>query len=149
MRLGAQRRLAAELLGCSAKRVRFDSERLEEVKEAITKFDIKGLIKDKAIARKPEIGISRGRARKRHLQKRAGRKKGFGRRKGRKQARTPKKATWIKKVRTQRAFIKDIREKNIIKPSAYQHLYNKTKGGFFRSKKHIKLYMEERGFTKK
>ena len=149
MRLGAQKRLASVLMKCSKKRVKFDSERLDEIKEAITKYDINGLIKDKAITRDPVKGISRAKARKRQKQRRSGRKKGFGRRKGKSTARTPKKKKWMATVRTQREFLKTLRDKEMLTKAIYRKLYLKSKGGFFRSKSHLKLYIEEYNLIKK
>ena len=70
MMLKLQKRLAADVLGCSEKRVLFDQDRLEDIKEAITKLDIRSLIADGTIREKPIKGISRARARKTALQKR-------------------------------------------------------------------------------
>ena len=69
MKLTVQRRLAATLLGVSEKRVRFDPARLNDVKEAITKTDLRGLIGEKAVAALPVKGVSRSRARKTKRQK--------------------------------------------------------------------------------
>jgi len=41
MKLDKKKRLAAAVLQCSEKRVVFNTERLSEIKEAITKYDIK------------------------------------------------------------------------------------------------------------
>lgn len=143
MELKIQKRLAAEILKCSPKRVVFDNNRLDEIKESITRADLKSLIRDKAIIRKPIQGISRVRARKNILQKRKGRKKGAGSRKGKRTARLSKKEKRIKTIRIQRSFLKTLRDKNAIGKKAYQGLYRKSKGGFFRSKRHIKVYIEE------
>ena len=64
VKLKLQKRLAASILGCSEKRIVFDTDRLEDIKEAITKLDIRSLIADKAIKAKPIKGVSRVRARK-------------------------------------------------------------------------------------
>ena len=42
--LNVQKRLAAQILKCGRNRVRFDPDRLEDIKEAITKTDIRSLI---------------------------------------------------------------------------------------------------------
>ena len=97
MKLKTQKELSAGLLKCSKKRVIFDTERLEEIKEAITKEDLRGLIKDDAISAKPIKGVSRGRARKRQEQRKKGRQKGPSSKKGKKTARAPKKKEWMKK----------------------------------------------------
>lgn len=141
--LKTQKRLAAQVLGCSKKRIRFDSNRLEEIKEAITKVDIRSLINDSAIKKMPSKGVSRGRVRKRIIQKRKGQQHGPGSIKGKKGARLPKKRAWINKIRIQRRFLKDVRNKKIISKSNYRTLYQLANGGFFRSKRHIKLYIEE------
>ena len=49
MKLKLQKKLAADVLNCSVKRVALDVDRLEEIKEAITKADIKSLAKDKLL----------------------------------------------------------------------------------------------------
>lgn len=134
---------------CSPKKVRFDPARLDEIQEAITKFDIRQLIKDKAITKKHSDSTSRGRARKRLSQKRKGRQAGQGRKKGKKTARLTKKRKWINKVRIMRSFLKELRDKEIINKKDYGILYKKVKGGFFRSKRHIKLYIAENNLAKK
>ena len=149
MELKVQKRLAASVLKCSKSRIKLDSERLDEIKEAITKVDIKALIIDNAISRKPVNNTSRFRARKKIIQKRKGRQKGPGSRKGKRTARLPKKRAWISKVRIQREFLKYLRDKGLIKKNVYGDLYLKSKGGFFRSKRHLKLYIDEHGLIKK
>ena len=64
-KLELQKRLAADLLGCGVSRVRFDQERIEEIVDAITREDIRYLIRDGAIYKAPEKGVSRARVRKR------------------------------------------------------------------------------------
>ncbi|MCH8003470.1 MAG: 50S ribosomal protein L19e [Nanoarchaeota archaeon] len=145
MQLKIQKRLAAQILKASENDIWLDSSRLDEIKEAITKADVKSLIKDKAIKSKKTRGISRYRIRKRKLQKSKGRRRGFGSMKGGKHARLSKKRSWINHIRIQRAFLQNLRNKDIINKSSYRSLYMKSKGGFFRSKRHIKLYMQEHG----
>lgn len=148
MNLRAQKRMAATLLKTGLNRVWFDDDRLTEVKEAITKADIRALIKDKAIQAKPEQGNSRYRIRKLKKQKSKGRRKGKGSRTGKKTARLSSKESWMAKIRTQRDLIKTLREKLLIDCSTYRMLYRKSKGGFFRSRRHIKLYLTEHGMIK-
>jgi large subunit ribosomal protein L19e len=138
-----QKRLAAQILNCSEKRIMLDKERLEDIKEAITKADIRSLVKDGAIKRKPVKGISKVRTRKRKGQKRRGQRRGLGKRKGKSTARLPKKKAWMNKIRIQRRFLKELREKGLIKKSTYRELYSKASGGFFRSKRHLKLYITD------
>ena len=144
MKLNNQKRLAAKVLKCSEKRVRFDPDRLDDIKEAITKIDIRSLIKDNAITKVAVKGISRGRARKRIIQKRKGKQQGPGSRKGSRNARLPSKRKWINKIRSQRKFLMILKDKKVVDKKLFRELYLKSKGGFFRSKRHIKIYLEER-----
>ncbi|MBU0628308.1 MAG: 50S ribosomal protein L19e [Nanoarchaeota archaeon] len=143
MDLSNQKRLAADLCKCSPKRIRFDEDRLEDIKEAITKVDIRGLINDNAITKLNKRGVSRVRARKRLVQRRKGKQKGPGARKGSRGARLTSKRAWINKVRAQRQLLNALKGKTIDK-KLYRELYLKSKGGFFRSKRHIKIHLEER-----
>ena len=147
--LKTQKRIAAEVLKCSKKRVVFDSDRLTDIKEAITKGDIKSLIKEGVIKRVPIKSISKVRARKIHTQKVKGRKKGVGKRKGRINARTPKKRRWINSIRLQRLFLKELKGKGYLSKENYRKLYTRSKSGFFRNKRHLKMYIEENKLAKK
>lgn len=149
MKLKIQKRLAADVLGCSEKHVRFDNERLDEIKESITKTDIKSLIKDSAIYCIPKRGVSRVRARKIQKQKSKGQRCGKGSRKGKKTARLPRKEKWMIKIRTQRELLRSLKDGEVVDQKIYRELYKKAQGGFFRSKRHIKLYIEEHDLTKK
>ncbi len=149
MKLPMQKRLAARILKCGKHRVWIDPLRLDEAKEAITKADMRALIADGAVKKKQLLGVSKFWARKRKTQRRKERRKGAGSRKGKKGARLSKKTAWMRKIRLQRKFIKELRAKQIITKQDYRMLYAKTKGGFFRSKAHIKLYINEHGLAKK
>jgi len=149
MNLTVQKRLAAMVLKCSAKRVWIDPSLLADVKESITKADIRGLVMDGSIRLKPVVSISKGRQRAIKRQKSKGLRKGHGSNKGKRTARLPKKEAWMNKVRIQRKFLKELKAKEIVDVSTYRKLYLKSKGGFFRSKRHIKLYIGEHGLTGK
>ena len=147
--LNVQRRLAAQILKCGNNRIRFDPNRVEDIKEAITKTDIRSLIGNGVISKKRLLSTSRFWARSRKKQKIYGKQKGFGSRKGKKTARLNPKRTWMNKIRLQRDFIKSLRDKSMITSAAYHELYMKSKSGFFRISRHLKLYTEEQGLIKK
>ncbi|MFA5142414.1 MAG: 50S ribosomal protein L19e [Candidatus Woesearchaeota archaeon] len=149
MQLTSQKRLAAQILKVSPYKIRIDPNRLDDVKECITKADIRGLIIDNAITAKPVKNSSKGRIRLNLEQKRKGRQSGKGSRKGRLTARSDRKTTWVHKIRKQRIFLQDLKLKNMLTTSEFRELYMKAKGGFFRSKDHLKLYINERGYIKK
>ena len=143
-----QKRLAAEIMKCSQKKVQFDTDRLSDVKEAITKADVRAMIKQGAIKAKPVRGVSKVRAKKIKQQKRKGRQKGSGSRKGKFSARSDPKLVWMRTVRAQRKFLKELKDKDLLVPGSFWELYRKSKGGFFRSIRHIKLFIKEKGMVK-
>jgi len=148
LELKVQKRLSAAILKCSPKRIVFDSSRLSDIKEAITKADIRGLIRDRAIISVPARGISRHRARERQLKRIAGQRRGPGRRKGKATARLPDKDAWMAKIRNQRRFLNELKEKKMLSTEDFRMLYLKAKSGFFRSTRHIKLFIAEHKLVK-
>ncbi len=148
MDLDTQKRLAAHVLGTAQSKVWFDSTRLDEIKEAITKSDIRSLVKDKAIRKRGINEHSKVRVRLAQMQKQKGRRSGPGTRKGGANSRLNRKRNWINHVRTQREFLRNLKEKKVIDTLTFRSLYLKSKGGFFRSRRHMKLYMIEHGILK-
>lgn len=147
--MNLQKRLAAAIMKCSPQRVHFDNEKAAEIKEAITKADIASLIKKGIISKLYKQGISQSRTRETKKQKRKGRQKGYGSRKGTHNSRLPQKLLWISSVRLQREFLKNLRDKELITTKDYRIIYAKSKGGFFRSIRHMKMYMTEQTLIKK
>ncbi len=139
----SKKKLAAKILKTSPKKVKFLAGALEEIKKAITRSDLRGLIAVKKIVKSKANEQSRSRARKILTQKSKGRQKGKGAKKGAKYSRVTKKDRWMAKVRVQRTFLKEIKEKKLVSTQNYQMLYRKVKGGYFRNKRHIKLYLTE------
>jgi len=72
MKLNTQKNLASKILEAGKRRIKLDPERLSEIKEAITRSDIKSLIKSGAIKKLNKRGVSRVRARFILVQKRKG-----------------------------------------------------------------------------
>jgi len=140
--------MAAALLKCGVHRVWMDQDRVEEIAKAVTKDDIRVLIHGKAIRCKPKKGISKGRKRYIANQKKKGRRKGHGSRKGAKYARFPRKQRWIQTIRPIRAFLRELRDNQIIDRSTYRKYYLKAKGGEFRSKRHLRLHLIADGVIK-
>lgn len=149
MRLTSQRRMAAQVLDVAGENIWFDTARLAEIKEAITKADIKRLIRNGAIQLKTPNHQSRARARRRTEQRQKGRQRGHGSRKGRANARVSVKETWIARLRVLRRFIKTLRDKELITRPVYHDLYSKSKGGYFRNKRHLQLYADEHELIQK
>ncbi len=146
--LSLQKRLAAEILGVGESRIWIDPNRIEDVADAITREEIRGLIKDGVIQVKPVHSNSRERWRRRHLQRKKGRRRGYGKRKGKKTARKDKKEEWMNKIRKIRRFLKYLRDNGIIDRKTYRRLYMLAKGGTFHSLASLKHYMKEHGILK-
>ncbi|MFW9936920.1 MAG: 50S ribosomal protein L19e [Candidatus Thorarchaeota archaeon] len=143
MSLKAQKRIAAEILKCGENRIYFDPYLIEDIKMAITREDIRNLIKEGVIKKKYKKGISKYRKIINHERKKRGRARGLGKRKGKKHARTPKKTAWIRKIRPQRRELKKLRDRKLITTATYRKLYKNAKGGMFNSVSQMHRYIKE------
>ena len=145
MKLSVHRRLAADILGVGANRVWIDPSRVADVSTAITRDDIKRLIRQGVIKAKGKRAMSRGRFRERATKRRRGLRRGTGSRRGTTEARHPKKERWIRTVRPLRARLRELRGKGAINAREYRRLYRMVKGGSFKSRAHLETYLKERG----
>jgi len=148
MNTETQKVLAAKVAGVGLDRVILDPLRYEDIKEALTKEDVRALIKQGAIKILPVKRPSRHRARARHKQQKKGKQLGHGTRRGSKFARNPRKQQWMIKIRKIRATLSDLKEKNLLDPKVYRDLYLKAKGGFFRDRGHLMFYIESNKLLK-
>ena len=149
MNLSAQRRMAAEILKCGENRVYFDPYLSEEIAMAITREDIRNLVKEGIIQKKYKKGISKYRKNVRHERKKKGLGRGIGKRKGSKHARTPKKRAWIKKIRPLRRELKKMRDRKLITPAIYRKLYRNAKGGMFNSVSQLNRYIKDKEYLRR
>jgi len=149
MNLKAQKRMAAEIMKCGETRIYFDPYLIEDIKMAITREDIRNLIKEGIIKKKYKIGISKYRKIIRHERRKKGRGRGLGKRKGTKNARNPKKKVWIKRIRPLRRELKKLRDRKLIATASYRKLYKNTKGGMFNSVAQLNRYIKENDLMKR
>jgi large subunit ribosomal protein L19e len=140
-----QRRLAADVMAVGANRVRIDPDRLEEVAGAVTRGDVRKLVKAGVITRAQKQGVSRGRGRHLDKQKAKGRRSGPGSRKGAMYARLPRKDRWMALIRALRDELRGLREKGAIDRAVYREYYVRAKGGQFRSRAHMVTHMRTEG----
>ncbi|MEM0129492.1 MAG: 50S ribosomal protein L19e [Thermoplasmata archaeon] len=143
--LSNQRRLAAGLLKCGENRVWIDPARTEDLVDAVTRQDIRSLIKSGAIRRRAVLGTSRARARRHAAEVRKGRHSGPGSRRGTPTSRVSGKERWIRRIRAQRELLKELRDSGRITPAVYRSFYRKAKGGMFRSRAHLRLNLKLAG----
>ena len=149
MNLTSQRKLAASVLECGVYRVWIDPERIDEVSMAITRAEIRSLIKDNAIRVLPENSQSRGRARILAEKKKKGRRVGSGSKKGKKYSVVSRKTRWMNRIRAQRKHLSNLRERRIISVSTYRSLYRKSKGGEFRSVAELERYINDNNLRRR
>ena len=146
--LSNQRRLAAALLKCGEGRVWIDPASQEELADAVTRSDLRGAIKAGVIRRKRVPGTSRVRARQHAREVEKGRHSGPGSRRGTPSARLPKKDRWMRRIRAQRALLRELKEAKKIPTAVYRQFYRRAKGGMFRSRAHLVVNLRLAGHLK-
>ncbi|MBI5225141.1 50S ribosomal protein L19e [Candidatus Micrarchaeota archaeon] len=124
------RRIAADILKAGESRIRVLD--VKRATEALTREDIRNLIKDKAVILLPKQGISRGEARIAQTRKRSGRGRGEGKKKGSMYAGTSKKDLWMRKVRSLRKSLKN--NKFRLESKDYRKIYRMVSGNSVKNK---------------
>merc|ERR1711970_1262113 len=97
--LRLQKRLAAGVMKCGKNKVWLDPNEINEIANANSRQNIRKLVKDGLIIRKPVAVHSRARVRKNNLARRKGQHSGTGKRKGTANARMPQKVICIRRMR--------------------------------------------------
>ena len=129
MNLRAKKQLA-NTLGVGKERIVFVNERIEEIKEAITKQDIRDLKKDGAIIIKEIKGRKKNTAKKR--------RRGMG--KVRRKVNTRKK-DYVTLTRKLRKTLADKKRKGEIDRKEFKEIRKKIRNKIFKSKTHLKEYL--------
>ncbi len=131
MNLLSKKRLAAKTLGVGAGRIIFDTNRIDEVKEAITKQDIRDLNSSGAIKIREVTG--RRRVEKSQSRRRMGkiRKKIVSR-----------KGEYVIITRKLRLYVKNLKDQGKITDEKYKEMRSKIKMKMFKSKRHFKEALE-------
>lgn len=130
MNLEKKKTLAAKTLGVGKERIIFNTERFSEIKEAITKQDIRDLYSSHAIFVKDIHG-------RRTIVKRKNRRRKGSIRK------MPKKSKrkYIVLTRKLRAYLFELRRKELLAQSQYLKLRKQIKAGMFKDKNHFKEFI--------
>jgi len=133
--LRLQVRLAKSILSCGRRRVWLDPNESSDIAMAHSRAQVRRLVRDGFIIKKPVRVHTRFRARRRLEQKRKGRHTGPGKRRGTRESRCPSKKLWIRRSRILRRLLKKFRASKKIDKHTYRVLYKKCKGGAYRNKR--------------
>ncbi len=136
MQLNKKRNLAARTLNVGKNRILFNQNRLDEIKDAITKQDVRDLVSSGAISIREVHGRKKNRA-------------GGRRRIGSIKIKVRnRKSNYIVLVRKLRSYIGEIKKHGTISKNEYAKLRKEIRAKIFRSKSHMKerveLLMKER-----
>lgn len=138
MNLSKKKELAARTLNIGKKRIVFLHSRIAEIKEAITKQDIRDLKKDGAI----KIKNIKGR-KKKIKKKRKGKSPGNIRKKV-----NTRKQDYVKITRKLRNYIKEMRKQGKLSREEAKEIRKKIRNRVFKSKANLKEYIRG-GLSKK
>jgi large subunit ribosomal protein L19e len=130
MNLRKKKSLAARTLKIGKKRILFMNSRLDEIKEAITKQDIKDLQAEGAIIIKEIKG-------KRKNTKKA-KKRGPG---NIKKTVNTRKQDYVIMTRKLRRYVAEMKKQKKLSPEEIKDIRNKIRNKIFRSKAHLKEYI--------
>jgi len=149
MAISTVRRMASDLLKAGESRIWIDPQRMEDVQKAVTKDDVRILIRQGVVKAYKKKGVSRALGRLHDAKRRKGKAHGFSKRRGTHGARAGGKKEWLLRVRAQRILLRQLRaDGKIVSNAAYRETYLKIKGGAFPDRARVKMFLKEKNYLK-
>lgn len=142
MSLKSQRRLASAVMKIGEGRVWIDPERIDYVEAAITREEIRKLVREGVIKSLPEKGVCRVRARVLKKKRKKGLRRGPGGKSGSARSKISKKQAWINRIRPIRKRLSELKDTRAISESAYRKMYDMSESGVFKSKAELERYIQ-------
>lgn len=126
------RRIASQLLGRGESAVKIKPSAINDAKKAITREDVRNLIKNGSIYSTKEKHNISAYSKVLKEKRKKGRRRGMGRRKGTLKARGT--VEYKKRIRGQRRVLKALKDESAIDNERFKKYYALVKGGNFTSK---------------
>lgn len=136
MNLGKKKELAMRAMNVGESRIKFIETRLDEIKEAITKQDIKDLVASGAIIVKPIKGRKR-------IERKSNRSVGNIRKK-----RIRRKMNYVILTRKLRKYLEGAKSNGLLSKNEADEVRKKIRNKEFKSKNNLKEYLNQMGKVK-
>ncbi|MGC8571858.1 MAG: 50S ribosomal protein L19e [Candidatus Micrarchaeia archaeon] len=148
MSIKLTKRIAAEILGRGVSSIKITAKGLEDSKKAITREDVRKLIKDgsiyaeaqkhnKSLYSKPII-TKKGKIKRR---------RGVSKRRGTKNARSNNRVAYEKRIRALRRILLALKKEKIIDNERFKKFYKLARGGMFATKGTMLNHIKESGIN--
>lgn len=133
-KVASVQRMARRLLKCGRNKLWLDPNEKERIAAVQNYEQVKTLVADNIIIKRKDKINSRAHARKLAEGRAKGRRMGLGKRKGTKEARLSSKTIWMKRIRSMRTALKDLKQKGELVGEEYRQYYVQAKGNLFKNK---------------
>ncbi len=145
MSIKLTKRIAAQLLKRGESAIRIRNTDLADAGKAITRDDVKTLIKKGSVYAIEEKHNKATSSKIRKIKRAEGRRRGPGKRKGSRKVRQGR--SWEKKIRAQRNLLKELRNSKKIDAKTFYRYYLLAKGNSFQNKASIILHLKDHGIS--